>query len=200
MNRQRLIHGDAFEETPNLPSHQYDLVVYDPPSGLDDDDILLNLYNCYVAATDDAALVWYGLNVPNLVRLLADSPWRVTRVFEIRRDYVQDPHPLGSIVYARKAHPSYGAFFIEGMETNDIFVLGEKGFDEALDTGKPEDWFQWLFWNNHLKWRYVLDPFAGLSPVGRICKSHEIGYTGIELDEEVYEAARLRLGLPMSSL
>lgn len=40
----------------------------------------------------------------------------------------------------------------------------------------------------------VLDPFMGVGSVGIYCKENNLNYTGIELNKEIYELAKKRLG------
>lgn len=187
---QHVIYGDAFLEVEKLAAERvgFDLVVFDPPYGLDELDLEACLQDSWAASTADAVLVWYCLNPGRVIRMISGTDWKTTRLFQISRDDVPGSM-MGWVVYATKSYNNRNYAFLEYDQSDTIWVEGEKDLlcGDGV-TGKPEEWFTWIL-SPERKWDHVLDPFAGLAPVGRLCKKLGVHYTGIELDGKTHRAA-----------
>lgn len=192
--RQVIVWGDAFKEVEVLPvaGAPFDLVVFDPPNALDEHDLEMCLQDCFLRSREDAVLVWYCVNPGRVIRMIASTDWKITRLFSISPEDISG-NRMGWIVYATKRYNNRNYAFLEYDQGDTVWVGEGKGFlcGDGV-TGKPEEWFTWIL-NPERKWDHVLDPFAGLAPVGRLCKKLDIAYMGIELDEATLKTAHQRL-------
>lgn len=179
---QTVIQGNAFNVLVGLDP-TFDLVIFDPPAELHPADLSVLLDHCYDLTTDEAGVFFYGLNPSTLVRITADTRWKIRRVFSLTGR--NSGKFVGTVLYARKNVDGVNATIFENIDQR-IPVWGKKGFG-GHETTKPTLWFEWIFRG---LWKNVLDPFAGLAPVGQICKDLEIDYTGVELDRRAWLAAQ----------
>lgn len=185
-----LIHGDALEVLPTLQQYSFDLVIADPPAELSDEDSIRALVMMKQAARNDANLFYYGVTPGKLIRACVAGGWHPTGLFALNLKKEHVGYVVRSTVYgARGPKSKHEDFFGSSRKDLDIPVSEPKGIEEHPTT-KPASWFSWIFCQ---PWERVLDPFAGLSPVGSACKTLGIDYVGVELDEQIYKEAQNRL-------
>lgn len=176
----KLIQGDALEILPTLVDERFDLVISDPPAEMSFEDTVKSLWLAYDAASEDAALFLFGVTAGKLIQLANKSGWNVVGLVSISG-------AKGQIVIATKPFPNTNRDWFESLPYS-IAVRGSKGSAQHPTT-KPREWFKWIFEGQ--EWHKVLDVFAGLAPVGHICKDRGIQYVGIELDPEAVHYSRL---------
>lgn len=185
MTKQDIIQGDALRVLSGWGRPDpFDLVIFDPPAMLPSVDTTVALDYAHYLSTIEAALFFFGVNPNVLVREVGDSLWQIRRLFTL---VGKDNLPRGHVVYARKENSRRQSF---DSRYQTVTVTGEKGVGQH-SSSKPECWFEWIF--DCQDFENVLDPFAGLAPVGRICKRKGISYLGVEIDQETAQEASERL-------
>lgn len=152
------IHGNALQVVPTLQSH-YDLCVFDPPADLPIRDCVRCLEDCHSKAD---GLLFYGVRPAEILDRMQRSPWDVDSVMPIIVDDI-----VGWVFGS-------GTPYVGTIEPWTVKGIG------THPSAKGESWYNFIEKKPYM--RSVLDPFAGLGRLGRMCKNRGIAYTGIELD------------------
>lgn len=208
--------GDCLELLKNIPDNSVDLIIADPPYGInftkgyksgnkklvygDDgfsvmvfmDDILKEYKR--ILKPDSAIYIFTRFDVLPYWWL------KIKRYFIVKNHLVWDKSTIGmgdlygnygnsyeSIVFATN-----GNHKLNGKRDGSILKF-KRCKQEYHETQKPVDLLEYLILKSTNKNAVVLDPFMGSGTTGIACINTDRKFIGFELDESYYEIAKKRI-------
>lgn len=214
MSEQKIVQGDCLDVMKTFPDKSFDLVLTDPPYGMDYQSSRRT--DKYEKIAGDVSLEWLKPFLLQAYRVLKEN----THIYLFCNDYaisdfrreleVAGFTPKRTLVWVKNNHTSGD---LEGDYANktEFVVFGHKGRRElngSRDTNvvhakrvetafhptqKPSDLMQYFIGKSSNEGDTVLDPFAGSGSTLVAAKYLNRKSVGIELSEQYCEIARKRL-------
>lgn len=213
----KLIHGDCLEEMKKIPDGSIDLVLTDPPYGMDYQSARRTDKAKWKPkiANDKLPFIWWIKQAAEklkeggaLVSFCRFDSWNdFSRSCElaglkVKAEIVWDKmnHGTGDL----KGTPGF-RHEIAVFATKGRFVFHNKRPQSLLATPrvnpsslahpneKPVALMEWIVQHYCPENGTVLDCFTGVSPVGVACKNLNRHFIGIELNEEYFKIAKARI-------
>lgn len=213
MSDIKLMHGDCLELMKEIPDGSVDLVLTDPPYGIDfQSHRRKKMYN---KINNDASLEWLDTYFEECRRILKDNTaiycfcsWHNVDIFKKSFEkyfklnnivvWVKNNHGSGDlkasyapmhefILYGNKGRRT----FYEKRMSDVIFV--DKTKNENHPTEKPADLLEKFIMNSTEKNAVVFDGFMGSGTTGVACVNTNRNFIGIELNDEYFEIAKKRI-------
>jgi len=205
-----IYHGDCRDILPTLEPSGVDLVLTDPPYGIDLDTAngsrkrgALATANDYAAvAFDDEPfdpaiilryqrLILFGAN--HFASRLPESPswivWDKTAGLQSKRAIGFNDNADAELIWTNLGGPVR----ILGHQWIGLMKATERGESRVHPTQKPVALVRWLVGHFSKPGDLILDPYMGSGPVARACLDLGRRYIGIELEEKYCEIAVRRL-------
>lgn len=213
----QLLHGDCLELMKTIPDNSVDLILTDPPYGMD--------YQCArrtdktqwkpKIANDKKPFIWWIYQAANklkeggaLISFCRFDSWSAFQYgcdlagLTIKAEIVWDKmnHGTGDLKGAPgfrheiAIFASKGRFIFPGKRPQSLFStprINPASLQHPNE--KPIKLMEWLISHYCASGETVLDPFTGVSPVGVACKNLGRKFIGIELDEHYFNVAQQRI-------
>jgi site-specific DNA-methyltransferase (adenine-specific) len=208
-----LIHGDCFDEMDAIPDKSIDMVLTDPPYGM--------AYRSgarkkkYPGIKNDENLDWLDDWVDQFFRVCKDDTAHyvfcsfhhmdvfkqsLERHFKVKNllVWVKNGHGMGDLKadFASKTEYIFflqkGRRLLEGKRDHNVLEF-DKTANSYHPTQKPVDLLEFLLAKFSAPGDTILDPFMGSGSTGVACRNTNRNFIGIELDENYYRAAQLRV-------
>lgn len=209
--------GDAFELIQKLPGESIDLILTDPPYGIDYQSNRREVNPQWEKLIGDKNLSWLPKFFEQSFRVLKYDRhfycfcrWDVWGAFyNVAKQYfnvknmivwVKNNHGSGDLkgAYAPKhelilfAHKGRRTF--TGLRHPDVFNVDNiPSLQRLHPTQKPALLLQHFILNSTHKGEYVLDPFAGCGTTLQAAKELGRIYTGFEIDKQYWEKGKCLL-------
>lgn len=213
----RLIQGDCLEELKKIPDQSVDLVLTDPPYGMDYQSARRTDKAQWKPkiANDKRPFVWWLHDVSKVLKdggaMISFCRFDSWHTFEyastlagltVKAEIVWDKmnHGAGDLkgcpgfrhevaVFATK-----GRFVFHGKRPQTLFATPRVApVALAHPNEKPVALMEWLVEHYCPEGGLVIDPFTGVSPVGVACTNLNRDFIGIELDPDYFEIAQQRI-------
>ncbi len=212
-NRYMLLQGDCLELMPKLKAGIVDLVLTDPPYGMNFQSGYRN--KKYKKIKNDTDLNWLCAYVPVLFRLMADtsalysfSSFHNLDIF--KQAYATKIRIKNCLVW-EKNNTSMGDLKGDFAPKVEFILLGTKGRpkirgkrepnifqfartnNKLHPTQKPTDLLEYLITKFSDEHQVILDPFMGSGSTGVACINTNRKFIGIEQDERYFQIAADRI-------
>lgn len=209
--------GDCLEEMKKIPDGSVDLVLADPPYGIDYQSARRTDKSQWKPkiANDKLPFIWW---LKMASEKLIDGGALITFCrFDSFNDFSRACELSGltvkaEIVWDKMTHGTGDLKGVPGFR-HEIAVFATKGrftfhgkrpqslfpsprinpVSLAHPNEKPVELMKWLVEHYCPEKGTVLDPFTGVSPVGVACKQLDRNFIGIELDETYFNIAKERI-------
>ena len=161
----KVINGDCIEVLKQLPTKSIDLIVTDPPYGVELD------YDVYVDTEEN----WYKLMnefIPEAQRVATMVIMPSMQIKRLR--WIYENHTPDWLIAWYKGSPGHVSYIgfndwepllvygkPKGLSMHDYFYAQPKPFDNGHPCPKPIEWAEWLITRASKKNELVLDPFGG---------------------------------------
>lgn len=213
----QLINGDCLEKMRDIPDGSIDLVLTDPPYGMDYQSARRtdkSLWKPKIANDKQPFIWWMKLACEKLKEggaLISFCRFDSWSAFEfgaklaglaVKAEIVWDKmnHGTGDL----RGTPGYrheialfatkGRFIFHCKRPQTLIPIPRVPAIKLLHPNeKPVALMEWLVEHYCCEGGVVLDPFTGVSPVGVACKKLNRNFIGIELDENYFEISKKRL-------
>jgi len=212
-NNLWLMHGDCLERMKEIPDGSVDMVLTDPPYGIDFQSN--HRVDKYSKIKNDKDLSWLDVWVNELFRVTADNTAHyvfcsfhnidkfkqaLEMRFKIKNILVWEKNNTSMGDLKADFAPKYemiifmqkGRRFINGKRDPNILRFNRTG-NKLHPTQKPVDLLEYLLAKFSDKGQAILDPFMGCGSTGVACKNLSRKFIGIELDEKYYNIAMERI-------
>lgn len=183
----KLINGDCLEELKKFEDKSIDLVLTDPPYGI---NIAANPFRQKHSKSD------WDANIPT--KEYFDEILRVSKDQVIfGGNYFELPPCRGFFIWDKKQSEKFSSAMCEYVWSSrnapaKIFRKHPASFPKFHPTTKPTDMIEWI-----LGWfpnaNTIMDPFMGSGTTGVACKSLNRDFIGIELDKNYFNIAKERI-------
>ena len=201
MNKIELLHGDCIEIMKKMPDKSIDLILTDPPYGI---NLKYDEYN-------DSENNWYELMNKVLPEIIRVSKMAILPSCQIKRlEWIYKNYPPNWLMCWYKGstgHASYIGFndwephLVYGRRLNNQYMhdyFQSKPSHKANTFGhpcpKPIEWAEWIITrvarNDKIK---ILDCFMGSGTTGVVAKQLGHDYIGIEISEKYLSIAKERI-------
>lgn len=213
MSEYKLYKGDCLEVMNNIEDGSVDLVVTDPPYGMNFQSHRRK--EVYDKIKNDESLNWLDEFFEQVNRVMKDNTaiyvfcsWHNVDKFKITFEkyfklknilvWVKNNHGSGDL---KAAYAPRHEFVLYGHKGRRLFE--EKRYDDVMffdktgnknhPTEKPVDFMELLIRNSSCEGNIVFDPFMGSGSTGVACLNTNRDFIGIELDEGYFEIAQNRI-------
>lgn len=209
----RLLNGDCLELMKDIPSGSVDLVLTDPPYGMDFQSHRRK--EVYAKIKNDISLEWLDGYFAECSRILKDDTaiycfcsWHNVDIFKKAFEkyfklkniivWVKNNHGSGDLKasYAPKhefiLYGNKGRRTFYGKRMEDV-IFFNKTKNENHPTEKPTDLLEQFINNSTEKNAVVFDGFMGSGSTGVACVNTNRDFIGIELDENYFNIAKKRI-------
>jgi len=213
----QLIHGDCLEEMAKLPDGCVDMVLTDPPYGMDYQSNRRVERKKFHKIQNDKELSWLDGFMGECFRVMADNTaiymfcsWHKVDVFKVCFDRL---FTLKNIIVWNKNNHGSGDLRASYAPKHEFVLYGHKGrslfrkkrLPDVMDfpkipsaklvhpTEKNIDMLSVFVGNNSDKGQTILDPFMGSGTTGIACKNLGRNFIGIEKDPEYFLIAKDRI-------
>jgi len=217
MNKINLIHGDCLEAMKLIPDGSVDMVLTDPPYGMEYQSNRRTATDKFAKIKNDDGLSWLDEFVDEIYRVIKmDSAayvfcsWHKIDAFKSAFDrkfklkniivWVKNNHGSGDLkgAYAPKhefvLYMHKGRSLFRNGRSPDV-VMADKvsGSKMVHPTEKPISLLEKFVTNNSDEGSTILDPFMGSGTTGVAAKNLNRKFIGIELDEDYFNIAKERI-------
>jgi len=194
-----LILGDCLEEMKKMPDKSVDLVLTDPPYGINK------------AGWDKEYPLWLedeAFRIGKTVCIML-APWCIPQCIKQMGDrykWMLAGHKAGAMTRGRIGFNKWlgaivgGDIPSKGSDAIDFYVGAKEEYNTGHPCQKPIKFVKWLVSLLSEKDGIVLDPFMGSGTTGVACKELGRDFIGIEINEEYYKIAQNRINQTMGSL
>ena len=209
-----LLHGDCFELLKDIPDESVDMILTDPPYGMNFQSGYRKTK--YEKIKGDSNLDWlddfvdeiYRVSKPNTAHYMFCSfhhidkfKQAIERKFKIKNilTWVKNNTSMGDLKGDFAPKTEFIIFFHKGRRlingTRDPNVLEFKRTQNKLHpTQKPVDMTEYLIGKFSDEGDLILDPFMGSGTTGIACINTNRNFIGMELDASYFEVAKDRIG------
>ena len=208
-----LMQGDCLELMKKIPDGSIDLVLTDPPYGMNFQSNRRK--KVYEKIKNDLSLAWVSPFFDECKRIMKSNTaiycfcsWHNIDVFKQEFEkrfklknvivWVKNNHGSGDL---KSAYAPRHEFILYGQKGRRIF--SEKRYDDVLffdktgnkmhPTEKPVNMLELFIKNSSESSETVLDPFMGSGSTGVACVNTGRNFIGIELDPGYFQTARERI-------
>lgn len=210
MSEIKLLQGDCLELMKNIPDKSIDLVVTDPPYGVNFQSHRRK--EKYEHIQNDDNLEFLPELMGELNRVLKPDAhiymFCVFKIIDVFKQEFEKYFELKNIIIWNKGNFGMGNYYRFKYE---MVLFGQKGnkpmknhsFADVLDcngtgnkfhpTQKPIDLLKIFIWNSSDENGVVFDPFMGSGSTGVACKLTNRNFIGIELNEKYFDIAKQRI-------
>jgi site-specific DNA-methyltransferase (adenine-specific) len=208
-----LMQGDCLERMKEIPDGSVDMILTDPPYGMDFQSNYRN--QKYNKIKNDKDLSWLNVWTNELFRVAADNTAHyvfcsfhnidkfkqaLEQKFKIKNMLVWEKNNTSMGDLKGDFAPKYemiifiqkGRRLINGKRDPNILKFNRTG-NKLHPTQKPVDLLQYLLEKFSDKGQIILDPFMGSGSTGVAAKNLNRNFIGIELDETYFNIARDRI-------
>ena len=217
MTNFNLMQGDCLELMQSIPDGSVDMVLTDPPYGMNYQSNRRTATDKFEKIQNDEGLGWLDEFVDECWRVMADNTaayvfcsWHKVDIFKqaFERNFklknvivwVKNNHGSGDLkgAYAPKhefiLYMHKGRSLFRNGRTTDV-VMADKvsGAKMVHSTEKPVPLLENFITNNSDKSQLVLDPFMGSGSTGVACANLGRSFVGIELDADYFDIAQSRI-------
>ena len=209
----KLMQGDCLELMKNIPDGSVDLVLTDPPYGIDFQSHRRK--EVYAKIKNDTSLEWLDGYFAECSRILKDNTaiycfcsWHNVDIFKKAFEkyfklkniivWVKNNHGSGDLKasYAPKhefiLYGNKGRRTFYGKRMEDV-IFANKTKNENHPTEKPIDLLEQFINNSTEKNAVVFDCFMGSGSTGVACINTNRNFIGIELDKGYFDIAKQRI-------
>ena len=206
----RYIHGDAFDLLPKIPDASVDLILTDPPYGIDYQSNRRVVWEKLPKFKGDRDLGWLTVFVDEAHRVLANNRhlycfcrWdtyplfkaAIERRFRIKNAlvWIKNNHGSGDLVgayapqYEMVIFASKGKRKLNGQRHPDILKYATVSSQvRRHPVQKPVDLLEFLIEKSTKQDEIVLDPFAGVGSTAIAARNVGRKYLAIEIDDQFF--------------
>ena len=209
----KLLNGDCLELMKELPSGSVDLVLTDPPYGMDFQSHFRK--EMYSKIGNDKVLDWLESYVDECFRILKDNTavyffcsWHNVDIF---KQAIEKKFKIKNILIWEKNNTSMGDLkgsyapkyemiifahkgrkLLNGFRYADVIKANRTG-NKLHPTEKPVDLLELFIKNSSDENAIVFDGFMGSGSTGVACVNTNRDFIGIELDENYFNIAKKRI-------
>jgi len=219
MSETKLYQGDCLEVMKEMPDESVDMVLTDPPYGMDYQSNRRTATDKFRKIEQDSGLDWIGGFSRELYRLMKPNTagyvfcsWHKVDVFKqaLERNFkiknllvwVKNNHGSGDLKGAYAPKHEFVFFFHKGRSLlrdgrrPDILEYSKvSGGKMVHPTEKPVDMLERMVRDSSDSSDVVFDPFMGSGTTGVAAKNLNRDFIGIELDEEYFKIAQERVNI-----
>jgi len=208
LETNKIYHGDCFELMKELPDKSVDLVLTDPPYGI-------NVVNTTIGGSNIAKANKYKPIINDDIKLDLSELFRISKNQIIfGGNYFNLPISKGWIVWDKKLRNNWNDNFSDGelvwTSFNKPLRIYRKLYMGCMQSGKreirihptqkPIELIRWIIENYSKPTDLVLDPFLGSGTTAVACIKTNRKFIGIEIDKHYYEIAQKRIDAELSQL
>lgn len=209
----QLYNGDCLELMKNIPDGSVDLVLTDPPYGMDFQSHFRK--EMYSKIGNDKALDWLESYVDECFRILKDNTavyffcsWHNVDIF---KQAIEKKFKIKNILIWEKNNTSMGDLkgsyapkyemiifahkgrkLLNGFRYADVIKANRTG-NKVHPTEKPVDLLELFIKNSSDEGAVVFDGFMGSGSCGVACINTNRNFIGIELDKGYFDIAKKRI-------
>ena len=209
----QLYNGDCLELMKNIPDGSVDLVLTDPPYGMDFQSHFRK--EMYSKIGNDKVLDWLEKYVDECFRILKDNTavyffcsWHNVDIF---KQAIEKKFKIKNILIWEKNNTSMGDLkgsyapkyemiifahkgrkLLNGFRYADVIKANRTG-NKLHPTEKPVDLLELFIKNSSDENAVVFDGFMGSGSTGVACINTNRDFIGIELDENYFNIAKKRI-------
>lgn len=212
-----LMHGDCLESMKEIPSGSVDMVLTDPPYGMDFQSNRRVVQQKFAKIANDKSLDWVNSFIDECHRVMADNSaiyffcsWHnidyfklaIERKFKLKNMivWVKNNHGSGDLKggYAPQHEIVFyackGRVLNRGKRIPDVIYADKIPSAKLVHPTEKNTSMLCVFVNQHTDLGMtVLDPFMGSGTTGVACANTGRKFIGIELDEKYFEIAKNRI-------
>ena len=196
METNKIYQGDCLELMKEIPDKSIDLILTDPPYGVNLD------YDVY----EDTEENWYELMKKFIPEAKRCAKMVIMPSCQIKRlKWIYDNFPPDWLICWYKGSTGTAGFLgfndyelllVYGKihtRMHDYFKAQPEPFNNGHPCPKPKQWARWIIKRATEEGMIVLDPFAGSGSTLSACKELNRKFIGIELSLEYCKIANKRL-------
>jgi site-specific DNA-methyltransferase (adenine-specific) len=213
----KLIHGDCLEEMKNIPTGSIDLIVTDPPYGMNYQSNRRVVKEQFAKIAQDDNLDWLEPFLADCYRVLNNDTAFYTfcswhnidifkqifeKYFKLKNILVWNKNNHGSgdlkgayapkhefILYGHKGRP-----LLQYKRVPDVIDCAKISSSKLVHpTEKPIDLLELFIKNNSKEGDNILDPFMGSGTTGIACLNLNRNFIGIEKDLTYFNIAKHKI-------
>jgi len=219
MSKINLMLGDCLERMKEIPDGSVDMVLTDPPYGMNYQSNRRTATDKFAKISNDAELNWLEGFVIECHRVMSDNSaayvfcsWHKIDLFKCAFEahfklknlivWVKNNHGSGDLAgaYAPKhefvLYMHKGRSLLRNGRTPDVIMADKvSGSKMVHPTEKPIPLLEKFILNNSDSGGTILDPFMGSGTTGVAAKNLGRSFIGIEMDEAYFDIAKGRIEL-----
>lgn len=212
-----LMQGDCLELMKDIPDGSVDMVLTDPPYGMDYQSNWRTATDKFAKISNDDGLSWLGEFVNESYRIMKNDSaayvfcsWHKVDVFKSAFEskfklkniivWVKNNHGSGDLkgAYAPKhefiLYMHKGRSLFRNGRTPDVMMADKvSGSKMVHPTEKPIALLEKFIGDNSDEGDIIIDPFMGSGTTGVAAKNLNRSFIGIELDESYFNIAKERI-------
>lgn len=216
MNQINLMHGDCLELMKEIPDNSVDMVLTDPPYGMDFQSNRSKEGKKYQKIKGDKKpFIWFLRDAYRILKndscIMVFTDWKNQEVFKMALDtagfkvksqvvWNREHHGMGDLKGAfAPMHDiawfaTKGKYQFKGKRPKDVLSHKRIGGNESCHpTMKPVSLNEEILNSTTAENDIVLDCFMGSGSTGVACKNLNRKFIGIELDDKYFEIAKERI-------
>lgn len=212
-----LLQGDCLELMKSIPDGSVDMVLTDPPYGMEYQSNRRTATEKFAKISNDDGLSWLNEFADECYRVMRNDSaayvfcsWHKVDVFKVSFErifklknivvWVKNNHGSGDLkgAYAPKhefvLYMHKGRSLFRSGRTPDVIMADKvSGARMVHPTEKPIALLEQFIGNNSDEQNTILDPFMGSGTTGVAAKNLNRNFIGIELDETYFNIAKDRI-------